>query len=132
RTDAEPLEQARGWPQALFTGAGAHPRRELTPSRLSMRAAGRRRWHSSLWRRWSIATRRTGEHTSSIRKLDEPRVTGLRAILRQHALDGDLVVRLQGVLAPAVPRQRVWRTTFALPRLEVAVVILHVQVNPDV
>src|SRR6185295_9767380 len=85
-----------------------------------------------LWRRWRVATRGPGEHAAAIRKLDCARIAGLRTVLRERAIDGDLVVRLQRILAPAVARQRVGRTAFALPVLQGALLVLHVQVHPDV
>src|SRR5438034_8008743 len=85
-----------------------------------------------LWRRWIVATRGTGKYAPAIRKLDQTGVARLRAVLRQHAIDGDLVARLQGVAAPAVPRQRIRRTALALPVLQAPLSVLHIQINPDV
>src|SRR5437870_1127816 len=85
-----------------------------------------------LWRRGGIASRRTGEDVPAIGKLDEARVAGLRAVLGQHTLDGDLVAGLQGVHTPTVSRQGVGRPTFALPGLHASLLVLHIQVNPDV
>src|SRR5712692_4792904 len=65
-------------------------------SRLAAKCVFTERLLLLLWRRWIVATRGTGKYAPAVRKLYRARVAGLRAILRQHAVDGDLVARLQG------------------------------------
>src|SRR5262245_16823202 len=74
----------------------------------------------------------TGEHAAAIRKLDDARVTGLRSVLREEALDDDIVAGFERVVAPAVASERVGRAAFALPVLRRALLVLHVEIDPDV
>src|SRR5439155_10835307 len=66
-------------------------------------------WCGSLLlrRRRIVAARRSGKHAAAVGHLDRPRVAGLRAVLRKHAVDRDRVADFQGIRAPAISRQRV-------------------------
>src|SRR5689334_15633229 len=78
-------------------------------------------------RRRIVAARGSGKHAAAVGELHHARVAGLRSVLRERAVDRDLVAELQRVRAPAVARQRVRRTALALPRLDDAVVVLDVE-----
>src|SRR5262245_10566884 len=82
--------------------------------------------------RWIVAAGRAGEHAPAVGQFHQARVARLGSILRQHTVDGDLIAGLQRLLAPAVPRQRVRRAALTLPRLDLALVGLHLEVHPDV
>src|SRR5438874_6600136 len=101
----------------------------------AMRRAARRVMAALLLRqrrRRIVAAHGSREHAAAVRELHHARVAGLRSVFGERAVDRDRVAHLQRVRAPAVARQRVRRTALALPGLHGAVVVLHIEIDPDV
>src|SRR5712692_5622109 len=76
--------------------------------------------------------RRPGKQLFPVRQHHRPGITGVGRILGSESLDGDFAPDLQGILAPALPGQRVRGPTLALPFSHSARLIFGVEVNPDV
>src|SRR5688572_8183453 len=83
---------------------------------------------------WSLVrsadARRADEQLLAVREGDVTAVRAVRTVLRLETLDDDLGALGQRVLVPAAAEQSVRCATFNHPALHLAVVALHVDVNP--
>src|SRR5262249_14377904 len=122
---------AGGW-KARCAAATPDSARPMTAVAIRLTALWRIMAASPLRRRRVVAAPGAGGQRPSVRELYRAPVAGLRSVLRQRAVDRDRVADLQRIGAPAVARERIWRSALALPRLHGAFVVLHVQIDPDV